>query len=353
MLRFLRFRREKVGLPPGSLIYLGEGDPIEPTITCLSYSRFKVDEKKVSQIEDCLDSAEDKETVTWVDVTGLSDANTMLDIEKQFGVHRLWLEDVLNTDHRPKVDELNDLLFLIVKAVTRRSKQLHFEQVSLFMGDCFVLTFQEKPEDTLNRVKERIRGDKGRIREANADYLIYALVDSIADDYFVVMDELGEEIEKMELSIAQDILKDVPQKITSLKYDLLYLNRALNPIRDGLALIERSSREDINVETRVYFRDAFEHSVQLLDTISDYRQMLDSLMEFHQSRVDTKLNEVMKVLTIFASLFIPLTFIAGIFGMNFENLPGLKWYYGYHASLGIMFLIALVMLAYFKKKKWF
>lgn len=355
MARFIKEREGAVGQPPGSLVYIGEQPAIGTEIHCISYSKDKVQEKQVTNVEECLPETSDSRTVTWVDIEGLSSFPLIEAIGKTFGVHRLWLEDVLNTDHRPKVDELNDLLFLIVKAVRWDSstERIEFEQVSLFMGDGFVLSFQEKLGNVLARVKSRIKENKGRIRTEGHDYLMYALVDSLVDDYFLVLETIGHKIENMESEISEMALPDIPERITALKHNLMYLNRAIVPIKESIAPICRSSRSDIKDETKIYFRDAYEHAIQIMDAISDYRQMLNSLMEFYQSQVDSRLNEIMKTLTIFASLFIPLTFIAGIFGMNFENMPELKWQFGYFYTLGFMLVVAIGMLMFFKRKRWF
>lgn len=355
MARFIKSRKERRGLPPGSLIHLNKGSNTVFKITSLSYNQHSVNETFVQNLEECIPEAKSKDTVTWVDVEGLTDIKTIESIGKAFGVHRLWLEDVLNTDHRPKVSELNDLLFVIIKSVQdyQKNKKIIFEQISLFLGENFVLSFQEHPDDLFAVMKKRIIEGKGRIRSANSDYLFYAIMDFVLDNYFIAIENVGKEIESLEPEITEKQTPDIPDRIMVLKNELLYLNKSAIPIKDSLAHIVRSNSKDISAETKIYFQDALEHAVQVVDTIEHYRQMLDSLMTFYDGKVNQKLNEVMKVLTIFASIFIPLTFIAGIYGMNFENMPELKWANGYFYALTFMGSIFCGLLIYFKRKKWF
>ena len=355
MARFLKSRAKRKGALPGSLILSEDPQHKDFKVTVLNYNKDIVEEKVINDFKEALPQAQDPNTVTWIDVEGLNDTQSIEQIGKQFGIHLLWLEDVLNVDHRPKVDELNDLLFVIMKSVLDDSttKKIVFEQVSLFMGPSFVLSFQERPGDLFLAVKERIRNSKGRIRQVQKDYLFYALMDAVIDNYFATLERIGKEIEDLESAISIHIDKFQPRDIMSYKSELLYLNKAATPIRDALAHICRAESPDIEKETRIYFQDAYEHAVQVVDTISQYRQLLNSLMDYYRSSVNQRMNEVMKVLTMFASVFIPLTFIVGVYGMNFEYMPELKWRYGYHATWVFMLLLTLSMGIYFKRKKWF
>ncbi len=355
MARFLKSRAKRRGAPPGSLILSDEHKHKGFKVTVISYNRDKVEEQIITDFSEAMSQALDSSTITWIDIEGLSDTQSIESIGKQFGVHRLWLEDVLNIDHRPKVDELNDLLFVIIKSVLdySSSRKIEFEQVSLFMGPSFILSFQERPGDLFLSVKERIRQSKGRVRQAQRDYLFYALIDSVLDNYFAALEHIGKEIEELESDISFHIDKFNPRNIMNFKSELLYLNKAATPIREALAHICRSESPDIEKESRIYFQDAYEHAIQVVDTIGQYRQLLNSLMDYYQSSVNQRMNEVMKVLTMFASIFIPLTFIVGVYGMNFEYMPELKWRYGYHATWVLMLLLTLSMGIYFKRKKWF
>lgn len=355
MPRWVKRESKKKGLPPGALVYVGDHTVSKISVNLIDYNKTEVIEKKINKIEDCLTFSENKDTVTWVDIEGISDPKLLEEIGDHFGIHRLFLEDVLNTGHRPKVEELNDLLFVLLKAAYlegRKKRRVVFEQFGLFLGENFVLSFQEYPGDIFDSVKNRIRKSKGRVRRSGPDYLFYALMDSVVDSYQLVIESLGEQIESLELRLLNLSDKTVPRRINSLKNELLFLKKAVTPARDAIAQIRRSQPDQVQEFTFLFFSDLFEHAVQSVDTINDYRDMLNGFHDVYSINVSQRMNEVMKVLTVFASIFIPLTFIVGVYGMNFEYIPELKWKWGYFICWIFMILVTSVLLWNFKKKKW-
>jgi magnesium transporter len=353
MARFLK--RRKKGLPPGSLVYIADVKHEGAKVTAINYTPDLYSEREVLRIEDCIPDTQDPSNITWVNIQGLSDTKVIEEIGKIFGIHQLWLEDLLNTDHRPKLEELDDLLFMILKGISshpQRKRQVFFAQCSLFLGPQFVISVQEYPDDLFNSVKERLRKGLGKIRNLGADYLFYSLVDTQLDSYFSVMESLGSEIEAIESKLYKPEVNNIPKQITRLKTELLYVRKAMLPIRESLAQISKLNREDISAKTLTFFRDAWEHAVQIVDVVNNYQELLTSYMEAYKSGATQKLNEIMKTLTIFTSLFIPLNFIVGIYGMNFEFMPELTWKWGYYGLWTFMLLVTVSLLYYFKKKKW-
>lgn len=341
-------------LPPGSLVYVGEDSDSKVKINIIDYSEDFFSELQVQSIEECKSNTEEEENVTWVDIKGLNDTKTIEEVGKYFGIHRLWLEDVLNTEHQPKAEEVDDLLFIIIKAV-RFDEELQFleyDQVSLFLGKNFVVSFTENKTDILEPVKNRIRQAKGRIRQAKADYLFYALVDSMVDQYQHVIKILGHKIEDLDTQMNIEVRDKDAQEIRHLKNELIYLRKAALPIRDSIAVISRSETEDIAPRTKMYFKDSYEHALQNLAQLDFYREMINSLTEAYGQNMNRKLNEILRVLTVFTTIFSPLTFIVGVYGMNFKHMPELDWHFGYYLVWGGMFAIVAIMLLVFKKKKW-
>lgn len=340
--------------PPGSLVYVGTHTDSKVKINIIDYSENLYSELEVQSIVDCKSNTEEEENVTWVDIKGLSDTKTIEEVGKYFGIHRLWLEDVLNTDHQPKAEEVDDLLFTIIKAVRfdDQLKSIEYDQVSLFLGKNFVISFTETAQDILEPVKMRIRQAKGKIRQAKADYLFYALVDSLVDQYLQVVKILGHKIEDLDTQMNVEVQDRHAQEIRHLKNELIYLRKAALPIRDSIGLITRSETEDIEPRTKMYFKDSYEHALQIVAHLDFYREMINSLSESYNQNMNKKLNEILRVLTVFTSVFSPLTFIVGVYGMNFKNLPELNWANGYYIIWGVMMGIAALMLIVFKKKKW-
>lgn len=350
-----KYKQDQTWNPPGSLIYVGESDSSKVKINIIDYSEAFYSEIEVKSIEQCKDNTEEENTVTWVDIKGLNDAKTIEEVGKFFDIHRMWLEDVLNTHHLPKAEEVDDLLFIIMKAVKWDDKiqSVEYDQVSLFLGKNFVVSFHENPTDILEPVKARIRQAKGRIRSMKADYLFYALVDSLVDQYVSVMDLLGIKIEDLDSKMNIEIREVFFQEIRHLKNELLYLRKAALPLKDSVSLIIRTEIEGMDTRTRTYFKDVQEHLNLVMTQIDSYKELLNGLNESYNQKMNIKLNEVLRVLTIFTSIFSPLTFIVGVYGMNFKNFPELQWEHGYLVIWGVMILVVVSMLIFFKKKRWF
>ena len=290
--------------------------------------------------------------VIWIDVLGLHDLDALRRLGERFGLHPLALEDVLNTGHRPKTEDYGDHRFVIAKAV-ELGETLAAEQVSLFFGQGFVLTFQETPCRAFEAVRERIRAARSRIRGAGADYLAYALLDAVIDELFPVLERFGERLEELEEEVVADPDREVLGRIYGVRRELLLLRRVAWPMREVIQALDRDPSGLVTAETKVYLRDCYDHTIQALDFVETYRELATGIFDAYLSGLSNRMNEVMKVLTVIATIFIPLTFIAGVYGMNFDVMPELRWRFGYPAILAVMAVVAAGMLAYFKRKGWF
>ncbi len=353
MPRFIARKSHKVGLAPGSLVPVevpGSG-PVRMHV--LDYDTEGLRERDVEELEETL-PLRDSPTVTWLNVDGLHDVELLEGLGERFGLHPLVLEDVLNTGHRPKMEEFDDYLFIVLKMLTFdvEKRRLEDEQVSLVVGPSFVLTFQERSGDVLDPVRERIRGAKGRIRRMGPDYLAYAVMDAIVDHYFVVLERAGEWIEELEAELVEDPGMETMREIHRLKRELLLFRKAVWPVREVAGNLLREESELVDPEVRPFVRDLYDHAVQIIDTGETLRDLASGMLDTYLSSVSNRMNEIMKVLTIMASIFIPLTFIAGIYGMNFEWMPELGWRWGYPAALGLMAVIGGGMVLYFRAKDW-
>ena len=307
-----------------------------------------------------------KYAVTWVNVDGLGDGDVIASVGKMFGIHPLAVADVVNTHQRAKVEEYGnpetkgeagEQLFVVVRMVSL-GERLDSEQVSLFLGPGFVLTFQERPGDCLDPVRERIRVSKGMIRACGADFLAYALIDAVIDGYFPVLEQYGEVLHELEQEVTESPDEELVPRIHAVKQDLRMLRRAAWPQRELVAALMREATPIINDETKLFLRDCYDHSIQIMDLVESYREQGSDLVNLHMSVVSNNMNAIMKVLTIIATIFIPLGFIAGLYGMNFDpgaspwNMPELKWYFGYPMALAIMAAASAGMLVYFRVKRW-
>ena len=345
--------RQKAGLPPGTLIpperSAGGGPPV---ITIIDYDTNRFVEKNLSCLEECLPFKE-SDTVTWINIDGLSDIALMEQIGKNFDIHPLVLESILNTEQRPKFEDFDSYLYVNLKMLQyiEASHQVKIEQVSLIVGKRYILSFQEDVGDVFDPVRERIRKD-GRIRKFGTDYLAYALIDAIVDNYFIVMESLGEQVEILEETLAKNPSKDMLISIHTLKKDMIYLRKSVWPLREVISGLERSDNPLIQDATRIYLRDVYDHTIQVIDAIETFRDMVSGMIDIYLSGVSMRLNEIMKVLTLIATIFIPLTFIVGIYGMNFRDMPELSSPYGYTGVWVVMILVTSVMLIYYHKKRW-
>jgi len=352
--RALARRRARPGSAPGSLVHDPEAP--RPEIAAIAYGPDDLVQEKIRDpggVEPLLE----RWPVTWINVDGLGDLEVLRRIAEVFGIHRLALEDVLNVHQRPKVEEYGEQIFVVARMV-RRAEHLQGEQLSLFLGRRFVLTFQERKGDVFDPVRERIRQGKGRIRKVGPDYLAYALLDAVVDGYFPVLESYGEELERLEDEVLLRPAPGVIPKIHAVKRDLLWIRRAVWPLREAVGSLSREGSALVTDETRVYMRDVQDHAIQLLDLVETDRELVSGLMDVYLSSLSNRMNEVMKVLAVIATIFIPLTFVAGIYGMNFDasaspwNMPELAWRYGYPACLLAMAGLAAGLVVYFRRKGW-
>jgi magnesium transporter len=349
-------RRAPPGSAPGTLI-VDPGAP-NPILTFLAYGPEGVREEKPADLAGigALRQALAEFPVLWLDVAGLGDVHEIQAVGDAFGLHRLALEDVVNVHQRPKVEVYGDHHFIVARSVGR-SAPLETEQVALFLGHGFVVTFREQAGGGFDLVRERIRSEKGVIRSSGPDYLVYALLDAVIDGYFPALEKLGERLETLEDEIVLAPRRDSLRRVHEIKRDLLALRRAVWPQREALNFLLREGESVIRKETRIYLNDCYDHTVQLMDLVETYREIASGLMEIYLSSMSHRLNEVMKVLTLIATIFMPLSFLAGLYGMNFDraspwNLPELSWRYGYPACLLAMAAISLLLLAWFRRKGW-
>lgn len=365
--KLIKRRSKKTGLPPGTLVHVGERKAELMALSVFVYDDSASEEREVSTVEECL-ALRGTRTVTWINVTGLHDVDVIEKLGEGFGIHPLVLEDILNTDQRPKMEDYDSYLFLVLKmiyygnggegeasgsiGIGNTDEEISIEQVSLILGPGYVISFQESREDVFEHVRGRIRSAKGRIRKMGADYLAYALVDAVVDNYFAVLEKSGEWIEEVEEDLMASPSPETLADIHALKRDMILLRKSISPLREVIGGMEKGGGL-IEDSTRPYFRDIYDHVIQAVDSIETYRDMLSGMLDIYLSSVSNRMNEVMKVLTVIATIFIPITFIAGVYGMNFKVMPELGWRWGYPLTLLVMFMVALFMIFYFRKKRWF
>ena len=337
-------------IPP---VHVGEQKMEEVKITIIDYDKDLETTQIAQHVEDCFPYRE-TETVTWINVDGLHDSILIDRLGQHYGLHPLVIEDILSTEQRSKIDQYDDYLLVVLKMHTYSpDKQgVDVEQVSIVLTRNAVLTFQEKEGDVFNTVRERIKHGKGRIRKAGADYLAYALMDAIVDSYFEILERFDEQIDILDDELLDEPHPDILQRIHFLKRELIVFRKSLWPLRNMLGELERQDSGLICDSTKIYLRDLHDHTVQVIDTIEGFRDMVTGILDVYLSSVSNKMNEIMKFLTIIGTIFIPLTFIAGIYGMNFHVMPELAWKWGYFAVLFGMGLIGGGLLLYFKKRKW-
>ena len=322
------------------------------TVTVIEYDESRFNEQTCTRPGD-LRALILRPTVTWINADGIHDTRMVQAIGDAVGIHPLTLEDIANTSQRPKIEDYGDYLYVAIRMLSPDSDgEFQSEQVSLVLGRGYVISFQEQPGDAFERIRERLRAGAGRLRSEGADYLFYALLDAIVDSYFSVIEVFGERIEAVEEEVVADPDRETLQAIYALKRSLVALRRSVWPLRDVVAELERGDSPLIRESTLVYLRDVYDHTIEVAETVETYRDTMSGLLDVYLSSQSSRMNEIMKVLTIIATIFIPLTFIAGLYGMNFAYMPELRHPWGYPAALTLMAIIAGVMLLYFKKKGW-
>ncbi|KLK87332.1 magnesium transporter [Methanoculleus sediminis] len=320
------------------------------TVTVIDYDESRLDERTYTLPEIRLPAR--RPAVTWVDVDGVHDTGVIQAVGDAVGIHPLTLEDIANTRQRPKIEDYGDYLYVAVRMIAPGDGEFHSEQVSLVLGRDYVVSFQEHPGDVFERIRERLRTGSGRLRRVGPDHLFHALLDAIVDGYFAVIEELGERIEIVEEEVVADPDRGTLQAIYTLKRSLIVLRRSVWPLREAVAQLERGESPLIDEATLVYFRDVYDHTIEVAETVETYRDMMSGTLDVYLSSQSSRMNEIMKVLTVIATIFIPLTFIAGVYGMNFAHMPEISHPWGYPVALASMAAVAAAMLLYFRKRGW-
>ncbi|MCX7026519.1 MAG: magnesium/cobalt transporter CorA [Spirochaetes bacterium] len=343
--------KETAGLPPGSAHYIGDTEPTIATYSIYSYDGASAAVKFPGDI-DTLVAMIDPNLVNWINVNGLS-GDAVEKLCSTLGIHPLVVEDILNTEHRPRLENYDDYLFLVTKMLTlQKDGSVEYEQVSFILKGKILISFQERPGDCLQAVREWIMSGAGRLRKMGADYLLYSLVDNIVDYYFVVLEHLGDRLESFDEDLAAEDDGAFLHGLQELKRELARMRRMIWPVRDSISAFARTESIQMDVSLSPYLRDLYENSVQAIEALESYREHAAWIIELHLTEVDTNMSRVMKVLTILSAIFIPITFIAGVYGMNFHFMPELSQTWGYPMALGLMAIVVIAELIYFKIKKW-
>ena len=342
----------KAGLLPGTLDPGIEKKSGAVRVTIIDYSPVSFQEKQVKEIEECLVYKE-TDTVTWINIDGIYDTMLLEKLGKCYDIHPLILEDIQNTEQRPKIQDLDNYIYAGLKMLQflPQDRRVKIEHVSLIIGKNYLISFQEDVGDVFDPIRQHIRKE-GRIRKFGPDYLAYSLIDLIVDNYFLVAEHLEDEVEDLESDIVTDTSRETLNRVNKLKKDMIFLRKSVWPLREVISGLERSESPLIKDTTRIYLRDVYDHTIQVIDTLEVFRDMVSGMIDIYLSSLSNRMNEIMKVLTLIATIFIPLTFIVGIYGMNFEYMPELEHPYGYIGVWGVMIAVVIVMLLYFRKRQW-
>lgn len=354
-MKILRRNKEhfKIGLPPGALVYTGEQSLQKVEITIISYDQEDVYEEKITY-ENLAEHLVNKKRVFWIDIVGLHDVDLLEKMGLDFGLHRLTMEDVVSIDQRPKLEVFDEYVIAILKMMQCLSteSEIDEEQISFILKDGILITFQERPGDVFQFVRTRILENRGSIRKRKADYLLYALLDAVVDNYFVVLENIGEKIESLENQAMEDPSTKTLGALYQQRRQLMELRRTIYPIREVIGGIEKNAEHKISKDTKPFLRDLYENTIQVIETMEVFRDMSSGVLDLYMNSLSNRMNNVMKVLTIISTIFIPLSFVAGVYGMNFEYMPELTWRYGYFYVLAGMGIAILGMLGFFWWKKW-
>jgi len=351
--KFIKKSSKKAGMSPGILVHVGEQKIETARITLMGYDQVRLEEKKLESIEESF-AFKDTPPVSWINIDGLHEVELIEKIGTHFNIHPLTLEDIVNTGQRPKVEDFEEYIFLVFKMLKFDETTGHItsEQVSLIVGLHYLLSFQEIEGDVFEAVRERIRRGRVHIRKSGPDYLAYALLDAVVDHYFLILEKMGERIEHLEERLHGQPTPEILQAIYDLKRELIYFRKQVWPIREVLSTWQKTESAIVQEANKVFIRDVYDHTIQVIDTIESLRDILSGLMDLYLSTVSNKMNEVMKVLTIMATIFIPLTFVAGIYGMNFKYMPELEWKWSYPFLWILLIVIFCGMMLFFKRKNW-
>ena len=343
--------QNKLGAPPGTLVYYGEDHTDKVKITLIEYNEKEVVEKDFYDFAECMDSV-NHNMVRWINVDGVHDVELVEKIGKHFNIHPLTLEDVVNTNQRAKFEDYDNYVVSIMKMISYDT-EMQSEQLSVVLMEGMVISFQESHGgDAFDLIRTRIRQGKGRIRKMGADYLAYALIDAVVDCYFTILEKIGDRIELLEEELITEPTKATLQMLHHMKREMIFVRKAVWPMRELINNLERSETELIRPSTDIYLRDVHDHTIRVIDTVETFRDLLSGMMDIYLSSVSNRMNEVMKVLTIITTLFVPVTFIAGVYGMNFDYMPELHSRWGYVGVWLVMLSIIIALLIFFRRKKW-
>jgi magnesium transporter len=341
------------GLPPGSLVYMGKKGHLPAKVTVIQYSEGDFAQHEYNTFAECL-PLQDREGVTWIEVCGIHEVQSLKNLGECFKIHPLVLEDILDPEQRPKIEDYEDYLYIALKTINHvpETEKIEAEPVSLILGPGYVISCHESNGDLFAAVRERLARGKGRIRKMGADYLAYALIDFIVDDYFVTLEEFSDKVEFLEDEVVVRPSPQTLREVHHFKNDMIMLRKSLWPLREVIARLERRESPLVSEGLGIYLKDVYDHTIIAIETVETYRDILSGMLDIYLSSMSNRLNEIMKVLTIIATIFMPLTFITSLYGMNFKYMPELRWHYGYFEVLGLMVVIALSMLWYFRRKHW-
>lgn len=352
-MKSIRNISEKAGASPGTIVHIGERKVEKTRIRIMDYDADHIQEKEVQYIEECF-PFKDEPTITWINIDGLHDIELIEKIGSYFDVHHLILEDIVHSGTRPKIEEFDTFTFVVFKMLyyLEDIDEIVEEQFSIILGENFVISFQEREGTVFNPLRDRIRNAKNRIRKKGADYLTYALIDTVVDNYFILLEILGDKIELLEEDLLTSMSKETFHSINDMKRKLIALRRATSPLKDLINTVQKEAFDLIDEQNIIFFKDIHDHALQIQETIDTFRELVSGLHDIFLNNVNNRTNEIMKTLTITATIFIPLTFVAGIYGMNFKYIPELEWRWGYFGFWGIIVVIVCLMFYYFKKKDW-
>jgi magnesium transporter len=344
--------KAKAGFPPGTLIYTGNAEAKPVKIYLMNYDEYHLQEHEIEDCAECL-SYKNSSTVSWININSIQNVEVIETIGKYFDIHPLVLEDLMSVNQRPKMENYDSYSFIVLRMlkVDEDNNQINDEQVSLIVGNNFVISFQEEG-DVLDSIRNRIRENKGIIRKQKSDYLAYALIDTIVDNYFVILEKIEDETERIEEDLSLIASNKSLQEINILKRQIISIRKAIWPLREFIGSISKEESAIFSKNTIIYMRDVYDHTIRLIDMVDTLREVISDLTNLYLSSVSNRMNEIMKVLTIISTIFIPMTFLAGVYGMNFEFMPELRYRWGYPATLVVMLGIGIVMLTYFRKKRW-
>lgn len=347
-------KRSEIGLAPGTLVHIGEKKAEKVVIRVLAYNTEKLIEKELDSVEECLEFKDQPDINLWINIDGLDRVDFIEKLGNCFNIHPLTLEDVLNTGQRPKTEDYDSYIYAVLKMIflDTEKEKIIIDQISIIIGPNYILSFQEKQGDVFDPVRERFENPASRLRKNGVDYLAYSLIDAVVDNYFLILEHLGDKIEYLDEGLVIQPGPETLKIIHKYKRDMIILRKSVWPLRELINGLQRVESDLIKKATRVYLRDVYDHTIQIIDSIEGFQDILSSMIDIYLSSISYRMNDVMKILTVIATIFIPLTFIAGVYGMNFEYMPELKWRWGYPVVMVGMTIIGISMFVFFKKREW-